>query len=151
MAAKTYYERRSFRNALKTFLETKGWINLNYGEGFQSEETIKVPMVSVYFLPNSGKAFQLGKTVENIYRRRVQIDCYMESESRAMAITDDIMDFMDITPIDIQNESSVSLGSLICYDTDSISSETMPPNLLNPKVNRWRGISSGTFEAFYSS
>ena len=152
MAAKTYYERRSFRNALKTYLESKGWPNdINYREGFKSGATITIPAVSVHFLPSNKHALQLGPSGEQTYRRIIQVDAYMESEDRAGAISDDVMDFMDVVPIDIVNESSVSLGSLICFDTDSIYSEILPPILNNPTIIQWRGVSRGTFEAHYSN
>ena len=151
MAAKTYYERRSFRTALKTYLESQGWpTDITYREGFQSDATIEVPTVAVHFLPYRKHTLQMAPVGENTYRRIIQVDAYMESEPRAMALADDVMDFMDLIPINIVNESSASLGTLICYDTDTISSETMPPILTNPKVDRWRSVTRGTFEAHYA-
>ena len=151
MAAKEYYERRSFRTTLKTYLESKGWpTTMRYEEGFQTDETISVPLVAVHFLPTRSAPVQLGNTTEKAYVRIIQVDCYMESEPRAQAINDNIMDFMDEVPIIILNESAAILGSLICQDTASINSEVLTPNLGNPKVTRWRGVSRGTYEAFYN-
>lgn len=151
MAAKTYYERRSFRNALKFYLESKGWpTSLRYEEGFQTDEVITVPLISIHFLPSEKRALQLAPADAGTYQRTIQVDCYMESEPRAMAVIDDIMDFMDLIAITILNESSVNLGTLICFDTDSVYSEVLPPNLGNPKVIRWRGVIRGIFEAHYS-
>jgi hypothetical protein len=150
VAAKTYYERRSFRNALKTYLESKGWpTDLRYEEGFQTDAAITTPLVAIHFLPSEKRALQLAPMEENTYRRTIQVDCYMESEPRAMAICDDIMDFMDLIAITILNENAVNLGTLICFDTESINSEILPPNLGNPKVIRWRGVIRGGFEAHY--
>lgn len=151
MAAKTYFERRSLRNALEQYLVAAGWAGTNaptYGEGFQSDETIGTPLVAITIVRPVRVSLQLGNG-EKMFNRTIQIDCYMETEPRAMAITDDISDFMDVIPINIVDNASVVLGSLICQDTESIYSEILPPILNNPKVIRWRGIVRGTYEAFY--
>lgn len=151
MAGQSYYERRAFRTALEQYLIDAGWTGTNdlvYSEGFQSDDSITNPQVAISIVRPSRAALQLGNG-EKLFRRVFQVDCYMETEPRAMAITDNISDFMDLVPMNIVDQSSNILGSLICQDTESISSEILPPILGNPKVIRWRGIVRGTFEAFY--
>jgi hypothetical protein len=147
--ARKYYERRSLRNALNTYLTSKSWTDITYREGFANEETITVPLVAVHFLPTNSVPLQIGSGSEKLFKRVVQIDAYMESEPRADAICDDIMDFLDIVPVSIVDATSAMLGSLICQDTGSIYSETFAPILPNPKVIRWRGIVRATLEAHY--
>jgi hypothetical protein len=150
---RTTLESRAFRTQVKAYLESQGWTGesqLRYEEGFQTDATITVPMVAIHFLPSNSKALQLGNIDDKTFRRFIQVDCYMESEDRAGRIMDDVMDFMDLIPIAIVDLMTTdNVGSLICYDTDTISGEILSPNLNVPKVNRWRSIIRGTFEAFY--
>lgn len=93
--AKVFYERHALANALGASLT--GW---NVGEikkGFQHEEDIVTPMASVHFLPSSYVELQLGRSVsaDKSFVRRIQVDCYMETEARAMGIGEDVMDFLD--------------------------------------------------------
>jgi len=120
-------------------------------EGFKSEDTVTVPMVSVYFLPNSISELELGRgDAKRNFVRRVQIDCYMEDENRADAITYDIADFVDESTITVTAVgTSTELGYMFVPDTGSISFETVPPAFNEPKVNRWRGVVKATYEVFY--
>lgn len=147
MAGSVYFERRSLRLALETYLANAGWTGLTFDEGFMSQQTIQVPLVTVEIVKPNKKSLQLGGS--ETFKRIFQIDCYMESEPRVIRLNDDIMDFMDLIPIVIADNNSNVLGSLICQDTDSINSETMPPVLVNPKLTRWRGITRGIYEANY--
>lgn len=147
--ARKYFERRSLRNELSTYLTGLGWSDVTYREGFQNEETVSIPSVAVHFLPGNNKAFQIGDTGERLFKRVVQIDCYMETEHRADAIADDIMDFFDLESVDIINNVSANLGALVCQDTESIYSDTMRPIMENPKLLRWRSIVRATLEAHY--
>jgi hypothetical protein len=149
--AKTYFERRSFRLALEHFLTDHGWVGSNaptYAEGFQSDDAITTPLVAITLVRPTNMALQLGNG-EKLFRRIFQVDCYMETEPRAMAITDDICEFMDVVPMNINDNQSNILGTLICQDTESIYSEILPPILNSPKVIRWRGVARGTYDAFY--
>ena len=147
--ARKYFERRSFRNELSTYLTSKGWTDVTYKEGFQGDTTISIPTVAIHFLPGSNKAFQLGSTGERLFKRVIQVDAYMESEPRADSISDDIMDFIDYTPVSIIDNTSAVLGSLICQDSESIYGETLKPILTDPKLLRWRGVVRATLEAHY--
>lgn len=145
--AKKNFEIRAFRNQLDDYLGSLGWLGIDYREGFKSDAVINPPTVSIRFLPSNQKSLQLGgKSGEKLIRRVVQIDCYMETEDRADAITDDIMDFIELNTILVKDKDEVLLGTLICTDTQSIYAETIPPLLTNPKVIRWRGIVRATME-----
>lgn len=149
MSGKTYFERRSVHNALATYLTNAGWLNINFREGFMSEETIKIPTVTIEIVRPVKGSLEMGQSGNKVFKRPIQFDCYMESEARAMNITDDIMDFVELTPVQILNNESTNLGSLICYDNESISSDVLSPRLVDPKLLRWRGIVKSTWEAFY--
>lgn len=149
--ARRPYEKRSVGQALQTYLNNLGWTSLKYAEGFQSEDTIENPQITVRFVPSSIKNLQIGRVEggDRVFIRRVQVDAYMESESRVDAIIDDIMDFIDLIPVQITDLNSNNLGTIICYDTESIYSETLPPLTTLPKLLRWRGIVRAEMEAHY--
>lgn len=145
--AKRNYEIRAFRDALNDYLGAAGWTGLEFREGFKSEKLVQPPTVSVRFLPSNQKNLQIGgKGGESLLRRVVQVDCYMETEDRAGAITDDIMDFMELETVLIKDKDENLLGTLICTDTQSIYAEVFPPILTDPKVIRWRGVARATME-----
>lgn len=150
MARRTY-EKRSFGNALTSYLQTKGWLNLTYSEGYSSGKAITPPQIAVTIPPSSKLDLQLGRTVgeDSVFHRTIQIDAYMESEQRADAIIDDIMDFVDFSPVVIINPDGDILGSFICYNTDGIIGETLPPITTDPKIGRWRGVVKAPMEAHY--
>jgi len=148
--ARKQYELRAFRNALNDYLGGLGWTELEFREGFKSEKTIQVPSVAIHFLPSNKEELQIGgRGSEDLNRRLIQIDCYMETEDRAEAITDDCMDFIDLEAVLIKDPSDNTLGTLICKDTSSIYSETLPPLLTDPKLKRWRGVVRATLESHY--
>lgn len=141
-------ERRSVRNELSTYLTAKGWTGINFEEGFLKDEAIVVPCVSVHFLPSNFAALQIGRTSDNSITRVVQIDCYMESEPRADAISESIAEFLEITNIPIKNETNNEIG-VLTSETESINWQTVPPILNNPKIIRWRAIIRVTYHAYY--
>lgn len=150
MAIRRRYEKRSFGTELTTYLQANGW-NVTYSEGWASDSAIAPPQIAVTFPPSTKKELQLGRVpgTDSLFRRIIQVDAYMESEIRADGIIDDIMDFIDVTPVNIVNESAAFLGTLICQDTETIYGETLPPITTDPKIGRWRGIVRAEVEVFY--
>lgn len=151
MAAKKYFERRSLASALGTYLNGASWGIGQVREGFQSELPIQPPLVAVHFLPSNYIELQLGRstTGEKSYSRRIQIDCYMETEPRAMTITDDVADFLDSMFIAITDPSGTVLGSLYVPDSETIITDLMTPRMSDPVSIRWRGIVVATLESDY--
>ena len=147
--ARKYNERRSLRLALETYLQGKNW-NVEFREGWLSEKIITAPLVSIYFLPNAFSELELGRgDAKRNFVRRVQIDCYMKNEETADAITDDIADFIDESTITVTDLSTNTDVGYMYTDTSSISFETVPPIMRDPKVARWRGVVKATYEVFY--
>lgn len=148
--AKQSYEVRSFRNSLSTFLVARGWTDVVFKEGFGQDETIQAPLVAITEMPLREQEFQLGRNVvtEKVFLRVFQVDAYMERESRASAIADDISDFMDEISVPVMSPDNTQIGYMLC-DTETIRIENVPPNLTNPKVIRWRSITRGTYEVVY--
>ena len=147
--ARVPYEQRSVLLALQSYLGTKGWNNVTYTDGYQGESTITNPQVTVTFPPSTITELQLGRGSDKLYNRRVLVNAYMESEKRAQAIADDIMDFMDETCVDIVDPDGDTLGYLLCSNSENIRAETFPPILNNPKLIRYRAAVQGPFDAFY--
>lgn len=154
-APKVFFERHCLAVELQSYLSNAGWTDITkVEEGFQTNATISVPMVSVYFLPSRGKELQMGRSTDQVnktYSRDIQIDCYMETEGRALAIVDDIADFIDLTTIVIKKPDNTILGSLYNTDIESITTNTLPPLYLDPSIKRWRGIVQASMEAFYNN
>lgn len=153
MTVRRRYEKRSFGNELITYLQAAGWTNIQYSEGYQSDSAVAPPQIAVTFPPSSRKELQLGRVPgsESLFRRIIQVDAYMEDENRAEAIIDDIMDFIDLTPVSIVDPSSNFLGTLICQESETIFGETLPPLTSDPKIGRWRGVVRAQVEAFYAN
>jgi hypothetical protein len=151
MASK-FFERRAVRNQLKIYLDSHGWENMNWSEGFSeyTVETVIPPFVAVLLEDMGRNELELGhdSTINRNFTRRVQIDIFMEDENRVNAITDDISDFFDLEVIYIKDNNSNILGTLIS-DTESINAETDLPNL-NGELNlRWSGSVTVIYEAHY--
>lgn len=147
--ASKYLERRSLSSALGTYLQTAGW-TVEMREGWFSDDEISTDTVAVWFLPSSISELQIGRGAKGkTLVRRVQINCYMSNEHKAGDIIDEIMEFVDMEPVTVQDTEAQSIASFVCYDTGSISSETVPPILKNPKISRWRGVVKATYEANY--
>lgn len=147
--AKRYFERHSLATALGTSLSA--WSVAPIKEGYQGQDDIQPPMVSIVFLPSNYLELQLGRSVtsEKTFTRRVQIDCYMETEARAMTIGDDIMEFLDQMYINIVNPSGTILGHLYVPNSESITADTLHPRVAEPRVVRWREVVTATLEADY--
>jgi hypothetical protein len=145
------YEKRSLRTALETYLTSKGWTDLRYEENRKSVDTISNPMVAIKFVPSTVRGLQIGRVSnqDRLYVRRVQFDCYMDTESRAEDIMEDIMEFVDLVPVTVTDHIGNVLGSLICYNEESIYGEILPPMTTQPKLLRWRSITRCEMEAHF--
>ncbi len=147
--ARKFHERRSVASALYTYLAARGWNITEVKEGFQSNDTIEAPAVSIYFLPSAFEELEMGR-MNKTFVRRVQIDAYMLNEATAEGIGDDVMDFLDEVPVVVKDvETDAELANMIVYDTSSITSETVPPILKEARVKHWRNVSKGTYEVHY--
>lgn len=153
MVAKKYFERHSLASALGTSLNNTGWAIGQVREGYQSQEPLDPPVVAVHFLPSNYIELQLGRSVttDKIFERRIQIDCYMETEPRAMSIADDAAEFLDSMFINIVNPSGAILGQLYVPDSETIITDTLAPRTTDPTIIKWRGIVQATLEADYLS
>lgn len=138
--ARLYFERHSLALALTSYLQAKGWTDITkIYEGFQTGQEITAPSVGVYFSTSTNNIKEVGQT-EKSFARSVQIDCYMESEARAMAIVDTIADFFDEETITIRKPDGSILGILYTEFFEAISMNVIPPVYANPAILRWRGI-----------
>jgi len=146
MGRKQYYEKRSISTALQTYLATQSWTGLTFKEGWKDEE-IQIGDVAIQILPSSPVLTDMGQHAST-YTYTVQVEAYLESEPRAEAFEDAVMEFMDLASISIVDKNSTVLGSIIC-DTDSIRADTLPPVFTTPKVLWWRAVIRGKFEAHY--
>jgi hypothetical protein len=148
--ARRLYEKRSFGVALIDFLEDLGWMNLTYSDRNKST-AIKPPEIAVTMPPSSKRELQLGRQEgqDSVFKRIIQVDAYMESEERADAIIDDIMDFIDLTPVIITDPGNNDIGTFICQDSETIFGESLPPITTDPAIGRWRGIVRAQMEAHY--
>lgn len=151
MAAKKYFERRSLASALGTHLNGLNWNIGQVREGYQSELPIQPPVVSLQFLPSKYIELQLGRSVtsEKSFERRIQIDCYMETEPRAMTIADDVAEFLDEMFIQITDPSGMVLGNLYVPDSTTIITDLLTPRMSEPVTLRWRGIVIAALESDY--
>jgi len=149
--ARRYYERRALADALGTQLNATGWGVGQIRQGYQTEEDITVPLVSLFFLPSKYIEMQMGRKLdtEKSFSRRLQIDCYMETEPRADMIGDEVADFLDEFFINIKDPNGNVLGVLYTEDSETISAETLPPLYRDAKVKRWRCVVMATLRADY--
>ena len=151
MASK-FFERRAVRTQLKAYLETHGWIGINWSEGFSTYtlETVTPPFIAVILDDLGRTELELGHdpTTNKVFDRRLQIDVFMEDENRVEALTDDISDFLDLETIIIKDNSGNALGSMIS-NTESIIAETDLPDLTGETNLRWSGTVVATYEAHY--
>lgn len=136
---------------LNTYLQDNGFGPFEFNHGFEVGAQVKPMTMALHFLPNGPEPFQMGNSDQKYYRRVLQIDTYMDTRGRALAVNDLLMDYLDLTAVSIVDPlaGNAIVGSIACYDTDSIYSEIAPPNLTNPKVIRWRAITRATLDAFY--
>jgi len=150
-AAKQDLEINAIIAALNTHLQSTGWGTFTFNHGFDVNTQISAPTMGLHFLPNGPEPLQMGDTNQKYYRRVLQIDSYMDTRGRAIALNDELMDYLDLMAVSIADplNGNAIVGSIACYDTDSIYSEIAPPNLNNPKVIRWRAITRATLDSFY--
>jgi len=151
MASK-FFERRSLRNQLKTYLESMGWIDLNWAEGFASMsiESIVPPYASIIVDDFGTEELEMGRdpSVNKTFTRRAQIDVYMEDENRANSITDDISDFLDLEPIIIRDNNNNILGSMVS-ETSTIIADLNLPSMDDPENIRWSGTVACSYSVYY--
>ena len=151
MAARTRYEQRSTLNAIETYLTSKGYTGLRFSDGYQAEGTIVAPQVTVTLPPSSPRSLQMGRVAgqDSLYARTIVVNAYMENDGRSQTIMDDIMDFLELICINIEDHQNVYLGYLLCSDVDSILGQIFPPIMSAPQSQRWRAAVTAPFEAFY--
>lgn len=149
--ARRYYESVALANALEAYLTTAGQNLGTVRRGFQSEESIAVPMVAVHFLPSGYIELQLGRsiTTDKSFERRVQVDLYLETEQRADALCDVVADFFDELYINVTDVNGDIIAHLYCPDSETISMSTTPPIFKQAKILRWRGVVQATLQADY--
>lgn len=149
--AKMYFERRAIANSLGTELNTNGWGIGQVREGFQWEQDIQVPLVAVSMLPSNMLELQMGRSVtgEKSHTRLIQVDCYMESEPRAMTIGDDVADMIDRMYESITDHTNTPIGVLFCPNTESIRITILNPNMADVRVKRWRAVIQALIETHY--
>jgi hypothetical protein len=146
--AKKYFERRSLATALSSYLIAKGWNITGVVEGYDTTNLIEPPTVAIVFMPTRFREFQMGRN-RAAFERRVQIHCYMESEARADAITDDIGDFIDEQVITVLDNSGNETAKMLSL-TDSIELEVVAPReIADPLWKHWRGIIRTSYEVYY--
>lgn len=145
--AKTYFERRSLASGLSTYLQGKGWNITEVREGYGDVGTIEPPTVAVTFQPSRFSELQMGRDAK-FFTRRIQIDMYMENESRATAIVDDAGDFVDEQVITVVDNNSDEKARMISI-TESIELEVVPPIMTQPLWRHWRGIIRAVYEVQY--
>lgn len=145
------FESRALSTALLSYLKDRGWNINKIEEAFISDVPLVVPAVGIHFIQSREQERELGRTFKS-FKRPVQIDVYMESRQRSQAIVDTIGDFMDEVPISITDPfvvSGASLGSMICFDTESIVLDNLNPLAAAPEVLRWRGVAKCTYDVDY--
>lgn len=144
-------ERKAFREAMATYLGTAGWSGITYTDGWEYDETITNPQINVYFVTKKKQELEMGRTSgAKTFPRSVQVDCYMETEARASAVSDDVMDFMELSAITVTDPiTSAFEATMVCVDTDAIETVIQPPIQTNPRLLQWRAIVRGPFLAHY--
>jgi hypothetical protein len=147
-----FFERRSFRNQLKTYLDLRGWTDLTWSESFSSQELDEIvpPFIGVTVIDFGKDELEMGgnPSKNKLYARRVQANLYMESADRVDALCDDIGDFMDLEVIIIKDNNNNILGSM-SSDTASIVSDTFDPDLEGEKNLMWEGVVACMYEVYY--
>jgi hypothetical protein len=149
--ARRFYERQAVANALGTTLNTLGWNIGQVKKGYQPESDLEPPVVTLFFLPSSYVETQLGrgKTANKSFYRRVQVDCYMETEPRADTISDDVGDFFDEFFVEIKDPAGAVIGTIYCPDSETITLDSLPASFKDVEIKRWRGIVTASLQADY--
>jgi hypothetical protein len=137
--------------AISTLLSNNGLGAIPTHSGFAVGEQIIPPLISLYFLPNGPKPFQMGDTTEKYFNRVIQFDIYMESDEKVSLIIDILMDYLDTMALYINDpmQNNAVVGSITCQNSDSIYGQIVTPNYEKPKVIRWRGIVRATLDIHY--
>lgn len=150
MSERRRWETRAFSTALETYLAARGWTGVKYTEDYEGGALV-LPTINTLIADNGVRDLELGRTTTSskLFRRIIQVDIYAESEHRADAMSDDVMDFMDLTAVYITDLTNTIIGSLICNETQSIRTEKQPPVFAQPDVIHWRAITKARFEAHY--
>lgn len=147
-----YYERRSVKDYLEVAIQPSGgWTGITFRDGFSSEEEIIPPLVSVTVLPSRFLELQMGRSIgtNKSFTRIFQVDCYMETEPRAMTMADDVADAIDQMHINITDPGGTNLGVIYCPDTEGIIITSIKPTMSDPRVKRWRSVIQAPLEAHY--
>lgn len=149
--ARTRYEQRSVLNEIQAFLTARGYTGITYTDGYQPENPIAPPQVTVTFPPSSPSPLQLGRVrgEESYYTRTVVVNAYMENEGRAQTIIDDIMDFWEFECVEIKDHNNNPLGTVQCDDIQSIVGQVFPPIMGATQSQRWRGAVTAPVKSFY--
>lgn len=150
--SRIFWERRSVKDAIKTYLESNGWPDLKYKEGWGDPAkvpTIDPPIVVIEIADSNNIELELGRTTNTrVYPRGIQFDVYEESEERVRTLIEDIAEFVDSTVISIKDVNNNTIGSLICYSSEDIQMTAFPP-IIQPEIMRWRGVVSSLYIAQY--
>lgn len=148
--AKIYFERRGVRESLEAFLTSRGWTGLDYTEGWDITKELTNPSIGVEVMDVGPVELGLGTGPDDahLYNRQIQVDAYMEQESRVRAILDDISDWMQFLSIPIEDANGNELGYMVSY-IDTVATTVFPPVMNDPAVIRWRGIATVTIDAYY--
>lgn len=144
-----FFERRSVRNQLKTYLDARGWTDLTWAEGYSDEEVVP-PFIGIILVDFGKEQLEMGNnpSTNKLYSRRVQVNLYMESEDRVTALCDEISDFFDIEAIIIKDNSNNILGSMIS-DTESIITDVEEPDVTEEANLEWAGVVVCQYEVHY--
>jgi hypothetical protein len=148
---RTRYEQRSILDALETYLSAAGFSDITYTDGYQPETPITPPQVTVTLPPSSPVELQLGRVrgQESLYARSVVVNAYMETEGRASAVIDAVMDFFEFECVVIKDHLDAELGTIQCNRVRNIVGEVFPPMMMNPQNLRWRGAVTAPMESYY--
>jgi hypothetical protein len=149
--ARQFYELHSLQESLKTSLTTIGWNLTDVRGGYQSQQDIAAGVVGVFYLPTRYIETQLGRSTSTgqSFERRVQFDAYMETEARASAIADDIMDYVDEFFIVVHKPDATPIANLYCANSETIESDVLTPRFSDVEVKNWRAVITATLRADY--
>lgn len=150
--SKIFWERRALTLATQTYLESAGWNNLEYKEGWGDPAKVDVispPQISIDVQTTTPIELELGRTSgDRVYIRSVQFDVFAESEERVATLIEDLGEFIDQVVINIKDINDNTIGTMICYSSEDISLATFAP-IITPELMRWRGAASAIYVAHY--
>lgn len=150
--SKIFWERRAVRVTLESQLQSSGWDNIAYKEGWGDPENVDViepPQMTIDVIPVSRLELELGRvTTTQVYPRSVQIDIYMEREERVRTLEEEIFDIFDTTVFQIKDAADVIVGYILSSSSEDIQIATFPP-IITPEIMRWRGVVQSLMLAHY--